>query len=94
MINKERWDYSKNDWQLINIETELKKIYDDSREWVNLDIYELDENTKDEVEKVLNAERERLELALKQAGDTGIMDKLKNYYTLSKELLTSKIKNN
>lgn len=92
LIKRERWDRAKNDWQVINIETELKKIYDDSREWVNLDIFELDEETKDQVEKVLNEERERLELALRQAGDPGLMSLLKNYLTTSKELVASKIK--
>ena len=94
LINKQRWDWAKNEWQNINIETELKKIYDDSREWVDLDMYELDDETKAEVEKVLANERERLDIALKQAGDPGMLDKLKLYLTLAKDLVYSKIKSN
>lgn len=92
LINKERWDWAKNEYQNINIQTELKKIYDDSREWVDLDMYELDDETKYEVEEALRKERETLEIALKQAGDPGMLDSLKLYFTLIKDLISSKIK--
>ena len=94
LINKQRWDWAKNEWQNINIETELKKLYDDSREWIDIDMYELDDETKTQVKKALENERERLDIALKQAGDPGLMDKLKLYLTLTKDLVFSKIKNN
>src|SRR5690606_38948808 len=39
LVNKQRWDWVKNEWAKINIESELKKIYDDSRDYwdVSLD---------------------------------------------------------
>ena len=92
LINKERWDWAKNEWKNINIETELKKIYDDSREWINLDLFGLDDEMKSQVEEALAKEREILELALKQAGDPGLLDTIKNYSTLIKDLVSSKIK--
>jgi hypothetical protein len=92
LIKRERWDRAKNEWQVINIETELKKLYDDSKEWISLDIFDLDAETENKVEDALKQDRESLELALRNASDPGILDKLENFYTLVKDQIGNEIK--
>jgi hypothetical protein len=93
LIKKERWDWAKNEWKSLNIQTELKKIYDDSREWVDIDMFNLKPGAEEQVKIVLERERARLDLALNQAGDTSIMDSVKMYLTIVKDTMFSKIKN-
>jgi hypothetical protein len=93
LIKKERMDYAKNELQQLNIQTELKKIYDDSREWINLDMYELTPEKKAEVVKALKNERDRLDLALSQAGDRSILDAIGLYFSVVKETTFNKVKN-
>lgn len=93
LIKKERWDWAKNEYQNLNIQTELKKIYDDSREWVDLDLFKLEPEKKEQIEALLKKERERLELALNRAGDVSLLDSIKLFLTISKITMFSKIKN-
>src|SRR5690606_6152871 len=61
LVERQRWDWAKNEWQKLNIQSELKKIYDDAREWWAIDIDGLDEANRKKLEELLEAERKRLE---------------------------------
>ncbi|MCB0374715.1 MAG: hypothetical protein KDD04_02225 [Sinomicrobium sp.] len=92
LVEKQRWDYAKNEWQRLNIQTELKKMYDDAREWWAVDLDDLHPAVKEHVEKLLEKERKRLEPALREAGDNSVLDALKQMLTIEKMLLVDKIK--
>jgi hypothetical protein len=92
LLKKERWDQTKAEWQRMNIQTELKKIYDDSREWVNIDMFNLTPEVKAEVVAALKKDRERLDLALSSAGDRSILDAVGLYLAISKETTFNRVK--
>lgn len=93
LIKKERWNSLRDEYTALNIQTELKKMYDDNREWIDVDLFELSYETKKLIDESLKKERERLDLALKQADDPGILDSIKMYFTISKDNWFAKIKN-
>lgn len=93
LIKKERWDFANQEYKNLNIQEELKKMYDDNREWVDVDLMGLTAEGKQKIDAVLKKERERLELALNHAGDAGILGALKNYLGLIKDLTFAKVKN-
>jgi hypothetical protein len=93
LIKKERWDFANQEYKNLNIQEELKKMYDNNREWVNVDMMGLTAEGKQKIDAVLKKERERLELALNRAGDAGILGALKNYLGLIKDLTFAKVKN-
>lgn len=92
LINKERWDWAKNEWKVIDIQSELKKIYDDDREWINIDMFsELQPEVKKQIETSLAKERDRLRLALNQVGDHSVFNAIKTFMTITKDLTLGKI---
>jgi hypothetical protein len=93
LINKERWDLLRNEFRTFNIQTELKKIYDDNREWINVDLFEMTYEMKKLIDDTVKKEFERLNLALKQADDPGVFDAVKMFITIAKDNCFSKIKN-
>lgn len=93
LIRKERWDWAKGELQQLNIQTELKKIYDDTRDWINIDMFELTPEVKAEIVAALKAERDRLDLALSQAGDRSVLDSIGLYMSVVKETTFNKVKN-
>lgn len=92
LVEKQRWDAAKNEWVSLNIQTELKKIYDDAREWLSVDLGEQSEAVKEQVRKLLEQERNRLEPALKEAGDNSTFEALKILMTVYKDQLWDKIR--
>lgn len=93
LINKERWDWAKNEWQTFNIQSELKKIYDDNKEWLNIDMFNLKPEVKEKIKNIMDKERERLRLAVNQVGDNSIYETIKLFMTVSKQNMFSKLKN-
>lgn len=92
LVERQRWDWAKNEWQKLNIQSELKKIYDDAREWWAIDIDGLDEANRKKLEELLEAERKRLEPALREASDNSALDSLKLIMTIAKNDLVDKVK--
>jgi hypothetical protein len=92
LIKKERWDYAKDEWQRMNVQAELKKIYDDCREWINVDAYDLTPEVKTQIKAALKVEMDRLDLALSQGGDRSILDAIGLYLSIVKETTFSKVK--
>ena len=92
LVERQRWDWARNEWQKLNIQSELKKIYDDAREWWAIDIDGLDEANRKKLEELLEAERKRLEPALREASDNSVLDSLKLIMTIAKNDLVDKVK--
>jgi hypothetical protein len=93
LIKKERWDWARDQLQRMNIQTELKKIYDDSRDWINIDMFDLTPEVKAQVVASLKNERDRLDLALSSAGDRSVLDSIGLYFSVVKETTFNKVKN-
>lgn len=92
LIEKKRWDAAKNEWMKLNIQTELKRIYDDAREWWAIDLGDQHPAVKEHVAKILEQERNRLEPALREAGDNSVLGALKIIMTVYKDGLVDKVK--
>ncbi|HEY8510690.1 MAG TPA: hypothetical protein VIL31_01950 [Cyclobacteriaceae bacterium] len=92
LVEKQRWDWARNEWQKLNIQGELKKIYDDAREWWAIDAGGLDEANQKKLRELLEAERKRLEPALREAGDNSVLDSLKLIMTIAKNDMVDKLK--
>jgi hypothetical protein len=92
LLKKERWDATKDEWQRMNVQTELKKIYDDSRDWINVDMFDLTPEVKAEIVAALKKERDRLDLALSQGGDRSILDAVGFYLSIIKATTFGKVK--
>ena len=93
LIRKERWDASKNDLQVMNIQTELKKMYDESRTWTNVDVYNLSAEAKQQVTAVIKKDIEKFNLALNSTMEArSLWDSLHISLSIVKDLTVSKIK--
>lgn len=92
LIKKDRWDWAKDEWRRMNVQAELKKIYDDNRDWIDVDVFDITPEVKDQIKAALKEERERLDLALSEAGDRSILETLGLFLTIQKESIESKIK--
>src|SRR5690606_26091510 len=84
LVEKQRWDWARTEWQKLNIQSELKKIYDDAGEGWAIDTDDMDEGNQKKLQAVLEAERKRLGPALRQAGDHSAVDSLKLIMTIAK----------
>lgn len=94
LIRKERWDNSQNDLQVMNIQTELKRIYDESRTWTNVDVYNLTPEIKEQVIAVIKKDIEKFNLALNSTMEArSLWDSLHVSLSIVKNLTLAKIKN-
>ncbi len=92
LVEKKRWDAARNDWMRLNIQTELKRIYDDARDWFAVDLGEQNPIIKEHVGKIIEQERKRLEPALREVGDNSVLDALDIVMTVAKDSLVDKVK--
>lgn len=69
LVNKERWDWVKNEWAGINIESELKKIYDDSKDYWDVSLDGVPDILEEELKKVIKSDLEALSLAVRKTTD-------------------------
>ncbi len=92
LLQKKQWEEHKNEWQRLNIQDKLKKIYDDSRHWINLDIYKLDPPERKLVENALALDQDRLEKALALASGPTVMNALETFMLVVKNNIADKIK--
>lgn len=94
LIRKERWDCSKNEFQVINIQTELKRIYNETRNWINIDMYNLTPEIKQQVVAAIKKDIEKFDLALNSTMEArSLWEGLHLSLSITKELIFSKIKN-
>lgn len=94
LIRKENWDKAKKDLHVGNIQTELKKIYNDAVSWTNVDAFNFSETTKQQVKAALKKDIDRLSQGITAAVEgRSLWESLHAALTVSKEVMFSKVKN-
>lgn len=81
LVNKQRWDWVKNEWASINIESELKKIYDDSQDYWDVSLDGVPDMLEEELKKTIKGDLEALSLAVREATDWTHADAVKYILT-------------
>lgn len=69
LVEKQLWDRFTGQVQRLNIQSELKKIYDDAREWWSIPLDGLDDPLRDDLQGKIKKELDRLSLATRRAYD-------------------------
>ncbi len=77
LVNRERWDWVNNEWKRLNIEGELKKIYDDSSDYWDVSLDGVPELLADEIKKDLKSDLDALSLAVRELTDWTHADAIK-----------------
>lgn len=89
LIQKERWDRTKQEYKDLNIQGELLKMYTETTNFIEVQMNvfgDIHPDSKALIQESLKADFARLEIALSVHGDRNVFDSLVNYFTLIKDL--------